>query len=76
MLFAPKETKMERSRERARHWVLRELDRLLYQRGSAATEVKTNRQTVNHGPYRLVALGPASRIIFNDKVAVIGQLAA
>jgi hypothetical protein len=76
MLFAPKETKMESSRERARHRVLRELDRLLYQRGQAAIEVKTNRQ-VNHGPYRRVASGPAPRIMFNDEqLAVIGHLAA
>jgi hypothetical protein len=40
-LFAP-EAEMKRSREHARRWALRELDRRLYQRGPAAMETKTD----------------------------------
>ncbi|KFC76012.1 hypothetical protein FG93_00152 [Bosea sp. LC85] len=36
------ETKIKRSRERARRWVLRELDCLLQQRGPAAIKGKTD----------------------------------
>lgn len=40
-LFVPM-VNMKRSRERARHWVQRELDRRLHRRGPAAMEAKTD----------------------------------
>jgi hypothetical protein len=45
-----KETKMESSREQARRWVLRELDRHLSSAVQLLTEAQTDRQAVNLEP--------------------------